>query len=109
MVTGVARSVAMRTVLALALLLPATAALAQPADRVVIAGCPMPGAESGCLVLRAADGKLYDLTGARQRPPLNGRGIRITGTRAERFSYCQQGEALAEVTWEATGTLCPSR
>jgi hypothetical protein len=82
-------------------------ALAQ--DRVVVAGCPVPGAESGCLVLRAADGKLYDLAGARQRPPLNGRGIRITGTRASRFSYCQQGEALAEVTWETTGTLCPGR
>ena len=103
------RSVGMRSLLALALLLSAPAALAQPADRVVVAGCPVPGAEAGCLVLRAADGKLYDLAGARQRPPVNGRGIRITGTRAERFSYCQQGEALAEVTWEATGTLCPGR
>ncbi len=96
----------MRSLLALAVLLPA-AALAQ--DRVVVAGCPVPGAESGCLVLRAADGTLYDLAGARQRPPLNGRGIRITGTRSQRFSYCQQGEPLAEVTWEATGTLCPGR
>ncbi len=98
----------MRTALLLALLLP-TVALAQTPDRVVAAGCPIPGAESGCLVLRAADGKLYDLAGARQRPPLNGRGIRITGTRAGRFSYCQQGEPLAEVTWEVTGTLCPGR
>jgi len=96
----------MRIALALALMLPAAAA-AQ--ERIVAAGCPMPGAEPGCLVLRAADGKVYDLAGARQRPPLNGRGIRITGTRAGRFSYCQQGEPLAEVTWEPTGTLCPGR
>ena len=96
----------MRIALALALMLPA-AAVAQ--ERIVAAGCPVPGTESGCLVLRAADGKVYDLAGARQRPPLNGRGIRITGTRAGRFSYCQQGEPLAEVTWETTGTLCPGR
>ena len=100
----------MRIALVLAVMLPAAfsaAALAQ--EKVVASGCPAPGTESGCLVLRSADGRVYDLAGARQRPPLNGRGIRITGTRAGRFSYCQQGEPLAEVTWEPTGTLCPGR
>ena len=100
----------MRIALALAVMLTAAAPLGAVAqERIVAAGCPVPGAEPGCLVLRAADGKVYDLAGARQRPPLNGRGIRITGTRAGRFSYCQQGEPLAEVTWEPTGTLCPGR
>jgi hypothetical protein len=96
----------MRIALTLAVLLP-VAALAQ--EKIVVSGCPVPGTESGCLVLRAPDGRVFDLAGARQRPPLNGRGIRITGTRTSRFSYCQQGEPLAEVTWEPTGTLCPGR
>jgi len=95
-----------RLLLALALLLPA-AALAQ--QRVVAQGCPLPGVEAGCLVLRTHDGKFYDLSMANPRPPLNGRGVRISGVPGQRMSYCSQGEALSELSWEPTGTLCPGR
>ncbi len=97
---------AMRNILILALLLPG-AALAQ--ETITVFGCPMPGTEAGCMVLRTQDGKFYDLSGARSRPPINGRGLRITGRRSDPFSYCQQGQPLAEVTWEQTGVLCPGR
>lgn len=96
----------MRTPLLLALLLPLAA---QAQERITAQGCPQPGTEAGCLVLRTHDGRFYDLSMARNRPPLNGRGIRITGTRSERMSYCMQGEPLADVTWEQTATLCPGR
>ncbi len=92
--------------LALALLLPATA-LAQ--QRVTAQGCPQPGVEAGCLVLRTHDGKFFDLSMARPRPPMNGRGLRITGVVGERMSYCSQGAAVGELTWEPTATLCPGR
>ena len=96
-----------RLLLAALLLLPPGLALAQ--ENVTVSGCPIPGAEAGCLVLRAQDGKLYDLSGARPRPPLNGRGIRVTGRRSDPFSYCQQGRPLADITWQPTGVLCPGR
>ena len=88
------------------LLLPGIA-LAQ--EHVVANGCPQPGTEAGCMVLRTHDGQFYDLSMARQRPPMNGRGVRISGVRGERVSYCQQGAPLAELTWEPTATLCPGR
>jgi hypothetical protein len=92
--------------LLIVLLLPGTAWAQQ---RVIANGCPQPGTEAGCLVLRGHDGKFYDLSMARSRPPLNGRGLRITGVPGERVSYCMQGIALVEVTWEPTATLCPGR
>ncbi len=91
----------------LPLLLLALPAAAQ--QRVTVQGCPLPGTESGCMVLRSAEGWYYDLSAARQRPPINGRGIRVTGTRAPRTSYCQQGEPLVDVTWEQTSAACPGR
>ena len=89
------------------LLLPA---LAAAQDRVSAYGCPLPGAEPGCLVLRTGDGTLYDISEARPRPPVNGRALRITARRAgERLTYCQQGEPLAEISWEQAGQGCPGR
>ena len=52
---------------------------AQVSDTVAVEGCPVPGVEAGCLMLRTGDGRLYDITTATPRPALDGRTIRLTG------------------------------
>ena len=59
---------------------------AEAPDAVTVEGCPVPGVETGCLMLRAGDGRLYDITAATPSPALDGRAIRLTG----RHSYCQR-------------------
>ena len=48
----------------------ATPPPAQAPDTVAIEGCPLAGVETGCLMLRASDGRLYDVTAAAPPPAL---------------------------------------
>lgn len=69
----------------------APASVAPAPDRVAVEGCPIPGVEAGRLMLRAADGRLYDITGALPAPALDGRAIRVTGRPSDEMSFCMQG------------------
>ena len=75
-------------------------------DTVTVEGCPLAGVETGCLMLQASDGRLYDITTATPPPALDGRTIRLTGRPSDAMSFCMQGTRLAEITGSYTGGSC---
>lgn len=77
-----------------------------PDDTVVVEGCPEPGVEAGCLMLRTGDGGLYDITAATPPPTLDGRAIRLSGRRSDAMSFCMQGTRLDDISWSYTGGMC---
>lgn len=79
---------------------------AQVSDTVAVEGCPVPGVEAGCLMLRTGDGRLYDITAATPRPALDGRTIRLTGRPSDAMNFCMQGTRLADITWIYAGGMC---
>ncbi len=74
---------------------------------VAVEGCPVPGVETGCLMLRTGDGRLYDITAAAAPPVPDGRTIRLTGRASDEMSFCMQGTRLADIAWSYTGGTCP--
>jgi hypothetical protein len=79
---------------------------AEVPDMVAVEGCPLTGVETGCLMLRAGDGRLYDITTAIPRPALDGRTIRLTGRPSDEMNFCMQGTRLADVTWTYADGMC---
>ena len=74
---------------------------------VTIAGCPVAGVEAGCVMLRAADGRLYNITAAEPEPALDDREIQVTAVPSREMDICMQGTKLAEIRWTHTGAMCP--
>ena len=91
---------------AAAMLLAASGTLAHAQQRITVIGCPTPGVESKCLVIRGADNKTYNISGAKQRPEIGQRAVRLTGTPTRKLSYCQQGIVLDNITWSYTDQNC---
>ena len=85
------------------LVLSAVAAIAQT---VTITGCPVPGVEPKCLLIRGTDNVTYNITGAKQRPNIGQRAVRLTGTKTRKASYCQQGVVLDNISWTYTDQKC---
>lgn len=79
---------------------------AEAPTTVAVEGCPVAAVEAGCLMLRAADGQLYDITAATPPPALDGRTIRLTGGPSDAMSFCMQGARLADITWSYAGHTC---
>jgi hypothetical protein len=75
-------------------------------QRVTVTGCPAPGVEVNCLLIRGSDNKTYNISGARLRPAIGQRAIRLTGTPSRKASYCQQGIVLDNITWVYTDQTC---
>jgi hypothetical protein len=75
--------------------------------RVTVTGCPQPGVTGNCLMLRAKDGTLYNITGASPRPRPARRMIRVRGTVADKASICGQGIVLDRIRWTRTRQRCP--
>ena len=90
------------------LVIGAIAAIAQPvgSNKVTVTGCPLPGVEAKCLVIRGPDNVTYNITDAKQKPEIGQRAIRLTGTATKKLSYCQQGIVLANITWTYTDQKC---
>jgi hypothetical protein len=86
----------------------ASAARAEDAGKIDVVGCPAAGIEMNCLVLRGTDGVIYDISAARPRPQAGNRAIRLSGTKAEKVSLCQQGIILDHITWSYAEQTCPS-
>ena len=86
------------------LLLPGTASAA-PGDTVSVLACARAGVEAKCLVITAADGRLYNITSANPRPPLDVR-IQLRGTETDKVSFCNQGLVVENITWTATQEKC---
>lgn len=76
------------------------------AQKVTVVGCPVPGVEAGCLVIRGEDNVTYNITGARVRPNVGQRAIRLTGTKSKKASYCMQGVVLDNISWTYIDQKC---
>jgi hypothetical protein len=95
-----------RTGIAAATLLVMSGFLANAQQKVTVIGCPTPGVEAKCMMIRAADNKTYNISGAKQQPEIGQRAIRLTGTPTRKLSYCQQGIVLDNITWSYTEQNC---
>lgn len=86
-------------------------ALASPAaaegKKVMITGCPYPGVEFNCLMIKGKDGTVYNITGANPKPLPNDVAIIVTGTVAQKISICMQGIVLDDIKWDRTKMRCP--
>jgi hypothetical protein len=85
-------------------------AQAQPkrGERVSVTACPFPGTTAGCLMIRAPDGTIYNITAVSPKPRMSGRMIRLRGTVTDKISICGQGIVLERIRWTRTRQRCPS-
>jgi hypothetical protein len=95
-----------RTKIAVAALLLASGVAASAQQRVTVIGCPIAGVEPNCLLVRGADNNTYNISGAKQRPQLGQRAVRLSGTTSRKASYCQQGVVLENIVWSYTDQAC---
>ena len=86
---------------------PATAA-PKGGERVTITACPFPGAIPNCLMMRSADGTIYNITAASPRPRPGVLMIRLRGIVTDKFSICGQGLVLERIRWTRTRLRCPN-
>lgn len=90
---------------AVAILVPGLAIAA--GNRVPFSGCPIPGVEHGCVLVRSG-GQTYNVTSA--RPPIRFRGLGVAGTGVPGgVSYCLQGVVLTDIKYAYTRLRCPLR
>jgi hypothetical protein len=94
--------------LALAVILAGafTGHAAAEGKKVTITGCPYPGVEFTCLLIKDKDGTVYNISGANPRPAPNDVAIILTGTVAQKFSFCMQGIVLDDIKWDRTKMRC---
>ena len=80
----------------------------RPGQIVETIGCVTPGVEYRCQVLRAQDGRSWNISGTQPAPPVMGEwAIRATGRVAvSARGYCQEGMLLTEVRWDYTTLRC---
>ncbi len=89
-----------------ALVLMLCSGFAAHAQKVTVVGCPVPGVEPRCLMIRGDDNVTYNITGARLRPNVGQRAIRLTGTKTKKASYCMQGIVLDNISWTYIDQKC---
>ena len=78
------------------------------AEEVTVSGCPQAGAEAGCIVLKAPDGTLYNVSAAEPKPTVGVAGT-ATGTVSQAASLCMRGIVLNPATWTPEpGAACPA-
>jgi len=98
------------TAILVAVLTMSCAAAAQPkrGERVSVTNCPHVGVTANCLMIRAQDGTLYNISGVSPRPRLSSRRmIRVRGTVTDKASICGQGIVLDRIRWIRTRQRCP--
>jgi hypothetical protein len=75
--------------------------------RVSITGCPYAGVTATCLMIKATNGRVYNITAIAPRPRPSGRMIRVRGTVTDKMSICGEGIVLDRIRWTRTRQLCP--
>jgi hypothetical protein len=93
---------------AIILAAPTAQAETKRGERVSVTACPFPGVTANCLMIRATDGTIYNITAASPRPRLSGRMIRLRGTVTDKLSICGQGIVLERIRWTRTRQRCPN-
>jgi hypothetical protein len=93
---------------ALATLLVLLSAQAAPrgGQRVAVTGCITPGGTPTCLLIKGADGTVYNVTAINPRPRAFDRVIRVRGTVSDKTSTCDQAIVLERIRWSRAGQLC---
>ena len=93
-----------------AVILGAWPAMAAPkgGERVTITACPFSGVTANCLMVRSADGTIYNITAASPRPRPGVLMIRLRGVVTDKFSMCGQGLVLERIRWTRTRQRCPN-
>lgn len=63
---------------------------------------------TACIVLKAVDGRVYNISAAKPSPTLGAYG-QIKGVLKSRaVSTCMQGQVIDPAAWTETGQKCPS-
>ena len=78
-----------------------------PGQRVTVTSCAYPGPTANCLMIKDADGTVYDITGITPRPRIFDHIIRVRGTVTDKASICNQGVVLDRIRWSRTRQKCP--
>lgn len=77
------------------------------AQEIRATGCLMPGVESGCMILKASDGTLYNVTSASPKPDIAQRlAISVIAKKFDGATTCMQGTALTDIHWAYTKMRC---
>jgi hypothetical protein len=74
--------------------------------RIAVTACPYAGVTASCLMIKSADGTVYNITGANPKPRDMGRMIRLRGTPTDKVSMCGQGIVLERIRWTRTRQKC---
>lgn len=93
-----------------AAVIAASAAQAAPkaGARISVVACPYAGVTANCLVIKAADGTVYNITGMTPKPRPSGRMIWLRGTVTNKLSMCNEGIVLDRIRWTRTRQKCPN-
>ena len=84
-----------------------TMAIPAAAEEITVSGCAAVGAEANCIILKAEDGKTYDITAAQPAPAPGTYGT-LKGMLTDRVSICQQGMVVDPAQWQVKpGKACP--
>jgi hypothetical protein len=71
-----------------------------------IVGCPYVGVTPACLMLRGADGTVYNINAAKPAPRPNHLAVVLTGTVTPDMSICFN-TVLKDIRWSYTKMRCP--
>jgi hypothetical protein len=87
---------------------PPVQAAPKVGERVAITACPHRGVVATCLMITAADGTVYNISGANPRPRPMGHAIWLRGTVTDKVSMCAQGVVLDRIRWTRVPRRCQS-
>jgi len=93
---------------AVALAAPAAHAAPKPGERVAVTACPYRGVVATCLMINAADGTVFNISGASPLPRFTSRKIWLRGTVTDKASMCGQGVVLDRIRWTRLPLRCPN-
>ena len=98
------RPARLAAIIGLAALMPAAASAAP--DRVAFSGCPEPGVENSCVIVKSGT-QTYNVTAA--KPPITFKGLGVAGTGVSGgMSSCMQGTPLSDIKYSYTRQQCPA-
>ena len=79
---------------------------AKRTDRVTVTSCAYPGVTGNCLMIKGANGTVYNITSITPRPRNAERVIRVRGTPTDKASVCGEGIVLDRIRWTRTRQHC---
>ena len=77
-------------------------------ERVSVTGCPSAGVTANCLMIKAPNGTVYNITSVTPRPRQSGLMIRVRGSVTDKMSICGEGVVLERIRWTRTRQRCPN-